>query len=87
MISDMTHLQMFADLQAEIEKIIRDHNADANGLTDKKELIELRLRQYETLIEVCSEHHRVLRWHRGDAVEPRVHFGEATLVAQGGFGG
>ncbi len=86
MIEDAKHLQIAADLQSEIERIIRDHNEAANGLTDKGALFELRVAQYETLMELCSEHRRVLRFHLGEKVEPKVHFAEAVICGQGGFG-
>lgn len=86
MIEDAKHLQVLDGLAKEIENLVVHYNSRANGVTDKAALIELRLTQNEDLTTLLSEHRRVLKFMRGDKIEPKVHFAEAVVNGSGGGG-
>lgn len=86
MIEDAKHLQVLDGLAKEIENLVVHYNVRANGVTDKAALIELRLVQNEDLTTLLAEQLRVLKFMRGDPIEPKVHFAEAIINGSSGGG-
>lgn len=84
MIEDMRHLAWFAALADEIQILINQFNSRSNGLTDKAELITLRLEEIEQLTQLLNRHRRALLNMRGDKIEPETHLAEVVLTGVGG---
>lgn len=83
---DMRHLGVLDGLAREIQQNLVEFNARASGLTDKAELLELRLAQNEALAELLRKQRRALQFMAGQKIEPEVHFGEVILQGTGGQG-
>ena len=81
-IENMTHLGIFDAYQREIYDTLALYNAQASGLKDKVELIQIYKAQNEALAEVLRKQHRALRWLNGETVEPEHHFVEAQLIGK-----
>lgn len=84
MIEDMRHLEMFAAHAQEVADVIVRYNECINGVTDKAELVRLRLNHVREMISLLERQARALRFMAGEKIEPEMHFGEAVLVGIGG---
>jgi len=82
----MTHLGVLDSLAREIQQNLVDYNAQANGKTDKAELLRIRLEQNDALKELLRKQRRALALMAGEKIEPEMHFGEAIITGQGGMG-
>ncbi len=84
-VEDMRHLAIIADLDRELQELIISYNRRAEGVTARDEALSLRLEQNTHMLDVLTEHRRVLRYHLGLPYEPVAH--EAVAVLEGVGGG
>ncbi len=59
------------------------YNQRCSGVTDKDPLLALRIEQFVALRERVTEFERVLRFLRGEKVEPVAHEARAVLLGEG----
>lgn len=83
---DMTHLPVLDGLAKEIQANLIEYNIKANAMTDKHQLVALRLEQNKALKELLHHQQRALRCMIGEKVDPEVQFGEVVVVGVGGIG-
>ena len=83
MIGDMKHLAWFDAMANELQQHLSHYNKQANGITDKKTLLELRLKQNVELTEILRQQRRHLEYHLGMPVVPEVHYAECVMVGEG----
>jgi hypothetical protein len=84
-VTDMTHMAVFDAHMRELQALINEGNAEANGVTDKGKLCAIRLGQIEKITELLRAHKRTLDYMAGNPYEPQVLFGEA--IVRGEMGG
>lgn len=82
-IDDKQFLSLIHDQVRQIQENVVEYNSRANGLTDKGPLLDLRIEQYAALREMVAEHERILRFLRGEKVEPKAHEAKAVLTGIG----
>lgn len=82
-IDDKQFLGLIDDQVRQIQANIVEYNSRANGMTDKEPLLNLRIEQYVALREMVVEHERILRFLRGEKVEPKAHEARAVLIGLG----
>jgi hypothetical protein len=85
-IPNMTHMVVFDAHQRELQQLINEGNAEANGVTDKAKLCAIRLGQIAKLTELLRVHKRTLDYLAGNPYEPQVLFGEAVVHGEMGGG-
>ena len=86
MIEDMKHLEDFAGLAREVMDMVAQYNARMSGLTDKAEMVSIRLEHIRDLTGLLQKQSRFLRYMAGEKVEPEVQFAEAIVTGLGGGG-
>jgi hypothetical protein len=84
-IEDMKHMEVLDAFGRELQAMLVDYNARANGKTDKAEVCELRLEQNAALLELLTQQRRAIEHMLGKPIDPQTHFGEAIVT--GAFGG
>jgi hypothetical protein len=84
--TDMTHMAVFDAHMRELQALINEGNAEANGVTDKAKLCAIRLGQIEKLTELLRVHKRTLDYLAGKPYEPEVLFGAAIVHGEMGGG-
>jgi len=82
---DKRYLAIFHEMAVELENNLVEFNRQANGITGKEQLAEIRSKQYEILTEIVNRHKRTIDFILGKPVAPQQHFGEAILLPV--FGG
>lgn len=83
MIEDMQHLAIIDSMANEIYRQLNWYNEQANGLVEKKALLELRLKQNIELTEILRQQRRALNYHLGNPIEPEIHYAEGVLIGVG----
>ena len=83
MIEDKTHLALLNEIATELERLVVTFNARASGITERGQLMALRLEQNELLAEMVHRHRRALDYAAGRPVPPQVHFAETVLHGEG----
>ena len=86
MIEDMRHLEVFHAHMQELQACIEKCNAASSGVTNKEELLAMRLKHIAEIVEVLRQQKRALDFMAGNKVEPEAHFAEAVLVGTMGGG-
>lgn len=79
-VKDARHLEVVEGHSRELMDLITQFNARASGVTDKEELLAIRLEQNAAMVELLRGHRRALQFMAGLPVEPQVHTAEAVLV-------
>ena len=85
MIEDLQHVTVLNAMAEEILRVCVRYNEQANGVTDKATLLDIRTRQNDELADLLGWHRRALDHMAGKPVEPIAH--EATAVLVGVVGG
>jgi len=78
------YLSSLEDIDREHQQIFLHYNRRAQGLIGE-DLINLRLEQTEAWIQALEKHRRVLKFLKGEPIEPVAHPAEGVLI--GTFGG
>jgi hypothetical protein len=79
--ADMMHLAVLDAHMRELQGLLIEYNARANGVTDKAELCALRLEQGAAITEMLRQQKRALDHMAGNPIEPEAQFGEAIVHA------
>jgi len=83
MIEDLQHLTLIDSMMRQLQDLLIAHNRAAEGITEKKALLELRHAQNLEFTEVLRQQRRGIDYHLGKPITPEVHHVEAHLVGVG----
>jgi hypothetical protein len=83
---DKRYLTLFDEIARELEVAIVGFNRQANGISDRNELLKIRREQNAVLAEAVARHKRAMDYLKGKPIEPQMHFGESVLLGEGAGG-
>lgn len=83
MITDMTHLAVIDGMMKQLQDLLIQYNRDAEGITEKVELFNLRRKQNLELTEVLRQQRRGIAYHLGEPYEFENHEVQCHMEAVG----